>query len=408
VNQVLRQSALEMPEPTEWVTQPVRDVPVPPPLPPAPVHPEDTYAMAFATAASHSRVPAAVPDGVWSIRWELPLASSPGYVLQAGDRAIAFGGGRWELFDLAGKAIASGRYTTSMVSANAPSNRFYFVDENNFLLAHQLSSGRLEFMFPVTYGETFIRPHLFQNGRRILWTAYERDTYPHAPQRAPRSLVEMRELGDKLETDAIGLLFSLTADVRLYLATRVVSSAALGDEIVLAVPGAIYRASDALEPRTVMETESAAEPLGLSLDETRRIYLVTKQSEDRTLWIIAPDGRRAVVPLAREWGDFIAPPVVGYDHRVFLVTGSRAVAFGPDGKLQWDVPPGGHIAGVTVSADGILLLSAGARIVGLNPKGESRVLRDFEGDSLSTPPVLMPSGQMLVASAKKLYCLIAR
>lgn len=404
---ILRQVALETPEPTSWTDQKVADAAALPPLAKAEPDPGASYSMPFATAASHSRLPSAVPPGTWRIRWELPVASAPAYVLQAGPRAIAVGGGRWELFDLSGRAIRKGSYTSSLVSAHEASGLFFFVDENNFLLAHRLSSGEREFMTAVTYGETFVRPHLFRHEQRILWSAYERDTYPHSPGRPPRSLIEMRELSPKTETDSFGLLFSLTDDARLYLATRQLSTAALGKQVVAAIPGAVLFASDRLEPQRRLLTETA-EPAGLALDETGRVYLVAQQGEDRTLWIITPQGQRLRLPLSRDWGPFLAPPIIGLDHRVFLVTAGRALCFAPDGKLLWENIPGASIAGAAVAADGTLLVSAGARVLGISAAGQARVLRDFEGDSLTTPPVLTRSGELLVASRQKLYSLLAR
>jgi hypothetical protein len=122
--------------------------------------------------------------------------------------------------------------------------------------------------------------------------------------------------------------------------------------------------------------------------------------------VLTPDGSRtATRPLNPEYGAPIAPPAIGYDHAIHVVTADAIVALTADGQPLWERRPAGRIAGAGVSTDGRVLLTAGRELQAYDEKGEREVLfRSAEG-SLVTPPVMSAAGEIFVATADTLVCL---
>jgi hypothetical protein len=174
-----------------------------------------------------------------------------------------------------------------------------------------------------------------------------------------------------------------------------------GETLAVAVPNHVYLVNGAL--KVFADLTGAFVPLALSRDEAG-LCLVVQTGEEQSLWFLTEKGER-LVDVRLEAGSLpLMPPVIGYDGRMFAVSTGSVTAVDPDGRLAWrrslEATPGGAV----VTPDGTLVLSAGRDLLAIDEKGETTTLFRFE-DDLVTPPVLSDRGEILVASARKLFCL---
>jgi hypothetical protein len=128
----------------------------------------------------------------------------------------------------------------------------------------------------------------------------------------------------------------------------------------------------------------------------------------RVLWIITPRGEHmAEVELPAAMSKLTAPPLIGYDHRVYVVSPARILCVGPDGKTIWDKHASG-VVGASVTADGQLLVADGSDVVVFSSEGRPRRLADVTPETLSTAPIVLGSGEIVVASEKTVFVIGSR
>jgi hypothetical protein len=401
--EVQRQVTIEEPLKVEPPVTTIKSATVPPP---AKATARSDYLMPFGNASMNSRLPGQLPAGTLKAAWTAPL--KPGmpasFVVQGGDRALAEGSGLWQLFDNAGKGVGEGRYGSSHVVLDPPNSLFYFLDTNNFIAAFRTGNASRLFITSPSFGETFARTLLTRKGNRFVVAGVEQQGFPHRPTEANLSVVEYFDLADKMEIDSSGLLFSLTASGKFLVHTTKLKAAMYGDTVALAVPGRVLISSSDMKMKRALEGDF--EPLMLSADEAGRLYMIVTSGGTRQLWILTAEGALAgTLALKTEWDTFIAPPAVGYDHRVYLVTKAWAICADAAGKLLWEKPVGGSAAGAAVTTDGHLVVTAGAEVASFDAQGTRKVLHTLSGDSFSTPAVVTARGEVLAASRSRLYCL---
>ena len=148
-------------------------------------------------------------------------------------------------------------------------------------------------------------------------------------------------------------------------------------------------------------------PHALSMDESGRVYLLCTVDHRQQLWIVAPSGEYSSVPMPGGVSPFHRAPIVGYDHRVHVLSLNGIVTVDAAGQLDWHFDASGRVAGATVSADGQLIAAIGDSILAFNPKGESRVLCRFPGEQLMASPVLGSAGELYGLTDRRLHCLRA-
>jgi outer membrane protein assembly factor BamB len=100
-----------------------------------------------------------------------------------------------------------------------------------------------------------------------------------------------------------------------------------------------------------------------------------------------------------------APPVVGFDHTVYLITPHRLVAIDTAGATRWDQSEEGEVAGAGVTPEGNLIVAAGANLFAYDAAGKRTRLFNVPDDVLVTAPVIDEKGNLLVAGRRRLYCL---
>jgi hypothetical protein len=406
VVEVLHQVTVEEPVAVNFRPVPIRPdgaAAVPPKAQPLP-----DYPMPCGNPEQNSRLPGTLAAGAWTVRWQATLNSSftANHVVQAADRVLTEGGGLWQLYSASGSPVSQGRYNASHVVLDAAHALFYFIDKDNFLTALHLGDAKRLFMTSPSFGDNFVRPLIARRNDRFVLVGVEMETGPHRPTPPNLSVLEYYDLARELKTDETGLLFSLTATGKLLVKTTRLVAAIHGDTVAFAAPNCVFLSTSDMKPKSAYTGDF--EPVALSLDETGRIHLVVNRSGRRALLILSPDGAQAgEYSLRPDMGELTAPPILGYDHRVFLVSAYRAVALDPAGKELWEAVFTGRAAGACVTADGHLLVSAGNQVTAFDAQGGASVLHAFQGESLTSPPVLTAKQELLVTSKSRLYCLKA-
>src|SRR5262249_43624478 len=118
------------------------------------------------------------------------------------------------------------------------------------------------------------------------------------------------------------------------------------------------------------DLKDSFEPIRMSLDETGRIYLVVRVKGQPALWLLTSKGERQLsVPLPVDLQYLLTPPVIGYDHRVFLCAPNHLVAIGPDGRRAWEQTPKQAMGGISATADDQLLVADGRELAVFDATG---------------------------------------
>ena len=394
---------LQTPDKVDAPVAPIRDVAAGA-LPAAASQDGSAYPRALANAALNARVTAILPRA-YRERWkaEHGLRETPQAALCASGRVLVYGGGSWRLLDDRGKSVAQGSYGSGPIVLDAGNNLFYTVNANGYLVAIKLADGVLLFRHSLDYADNLVRPLVARIGDRLLAGGSELRSYPET--RVPPSLTafEFIDLDAPLRTNDSGSVLSLKDSGVLEVSTSRVWSAIAGSELVFAVSGRVYWASTNLKVKSAVEGDF--EPLSLSLDESARAYLLVESGGGMRLWVLARDGHRTVdypVPLPQR--DLVAPPAIGYDHRIFLVGAHLVVALDSAGKLLWERPVAGRVQGASVTPDGRLLVGAGNELLAVGADGETTVLYRLP-EPLSAAPAIILNREILAVSAKTIYCL---
>lgn len=384
----------------------IRPVETPPPAPPRATPGIESlgYLRPFGNDRLNSRLGGRLPEaGAWKIRrqTDLPQGSSPLWVLQGGDRILVQEPIQWHLFDADGQLIHKGPLGASNVFLDPANSSFYAADVYGYVRARRLDDGADWFRIEVYFGRDCKRTLIARRDRRLVIAGTDILVNPHGGERPNIAVVETQELGDPIQPESNGFLITKRVG-ELIRKSSLMLVALDNDTIIISTPGRIHLAN--LNMRISAEFDGQFEPVSMSLDETGRIYLVVKTGGRTALWLLSPRGERLlsfVFPPDMEVS--AVPPIVGYDHRAFIIGSDRLLVVNTDGKLAW--VRGGRVAGAAVTADDQLLVSDGSELAAYDAQGKRRVLYDFKGEVLSTPPVLTAGGDLLVASPRHLFVL---
>jgi outer membrane protein assembly factor BamB len=281
---------------------------------------------------------------------------------------------------------------------------FYGISPDAYFAAYNLEDGKVAFDFLPAFGDKYSRIHVARHGSRMVIAGVERDLDPHRVTRPQQSLVQVVELGSPPKADELGFLSTLLPVGTLRIPEPLLFAASSNDVIVAARTNEIYVMDWNLNVHAALE--SVFKPHAISLDETGRIYLLADDARSWFLMLLKQGGDRIYTfELPRGTVPSATPPIIGYDHSVYILSSRRVFSVGPNGKQQWSVTTTGNVAGAVVTADNLLLTAEGNEIATYDSKGERKVL--FQGDSFVTAPILNSSGELLVASKAALYCLSA-
>jgi outer membrane protein assembly factor BamB len=227
------------------------------------------------------------------------------------------------------------------------------------------------------------------------------------PPEEMKSTVDAVNVPEPVQTSSMGTLRVKSPGKILYLPTDQVQFAATDQILAAASPNRVYIVDWDLQVPRVLD--GAFEPVTMSLDEAGRIYLAVKRKgKPDELWLFTQEGTLVYTfEFPAGTPALTAPPIVAYDHRVYLTAGSQILALGADGRLDWSRSAAAPVAAVALP-DGRLLTAEGEWIAVWDAAGKRTALFQAPGEGFETAPVPTASGDILAATGAHLYCLGVR
>ncbi len=394
---------------TEVEVQPLRVATHPEDFSPAPPTIATGPTQPFGGARQDGRLGAALGDPravTWVQRFATPLLpdTRAHSVLQHGD-AILVQASRWQLFDRDGALRSDGRGGPGPLVISAADETFRWVNHQGSLVAAALSTGDELWAHGLHHGGGALYPFLAVDGDRSVVVSADRFVDPEAEHPpTPTLAVEVITVGSPVEVSAGGNLRSAASPGALTTASDGDVIGAFGEDVVVvAWRDHLLTLGVDLSVRRVLG--GTFEPRALSLGEGGRVYFIARTADGPQLWMLNAAGEQVfAVALPDEAADTQVPPIVSPDHRVFVVTGQRIVAFAPDGEWLWEFVPGGtpHAA---VTADGWLLVAVNQSLGVLDGDGRGVSIYAETRGTFRTPPVLTADGEILIATESSLVCL---
>jgi hypothetical protein len=362
------------------------------------------YTRRFGNIRSDSRV-LQLADGRYAIAWSKEInITKPDLLLHGAGRLAVQGGGRWLLFSDTGSPVGEGDYGPSDISIDDRAGLLTFVNRLSFVQAHRLSDAKFLFRFSLTYSDLFGRPLLARIGDRMYAVGVEAQAFPHRPKPPNRSLIEFKQIGAPLNISKEGDLLSLTDESRIEIASAELRVAADEQTIVFSTPGCLYIAALDLNVQKAFTGDFRVEMM--SRDERQRTYSVMlAPGGQRMIQVINDAGEVQVqVPLDTRYGPPIAPPAIGYDHRIYYAGRSMVAAFTHEGQVLWE-HPARDCHGIGVMPSGAVLVSTGSRLLRCKSSADPDVVFEFPREKIATAPVVSGSNEVFVATEAHVYCL---
>ncbi len=372
------------------------------PLPRAAVPHDSSAVRRFVNDRLNSRAAfglgAAPSPGCFRVAWQSDLEDWPMFLLSSADRLVVVGDNILQMFDHQGRLIGK-RFNPGGSAAIDPELGFLYCRSFEGLLeAVRLKDGKSAFRISFN-GD--VAPFIARRGRRMVVFKFyqikgtEDPTPPH-----PFSL-EMIEFRDGRfrknfdEKDGPVTVEELGGPMGMV--------AMDGEAIIFADRNRIWRADLNLNICRILEGSFTAG--AMALDEAGRIYLRELGYGKDHLWIITPEGEEmTAVEIPASMPDMAYPPIVDYDHRVFILAADRVLAYAAGGELLWEARTPGKPVGAAATADDYLLVSTKQALIALDGKGNLTTLHEF-AEELTTPPILTAPGRIVVGSSSRLYCM---
>ncbi len=379
------------------------------PVPTAPPGAGDDFVRSYANDQLNSRVNVALPPGRWKIAWkaDLPNRCSSSRLLHQGERILVCGPVEWYLYDGAGNHLQTGSVAPGGVTLDTARGLYYMMNKLGYLVARKLSDGALYFLMGVDFGNNFMHPFVAPRKRFLLATGIELQRNPHDLPPELSSL-QLMDLGEQPEVSRDQVLKSFHTVKTLKRKSAKLFGALNGNTFVIATEDRIYFADTDLNIRKVLSGSFA--PLAMSLDERGNMYMIALSRNSMTALLAStPEGELFCArELRGAFSGTVTPPIVGFDHSIYLLFRERVQAFAPDGLLLWNEYAGGEIGGAVVTPDGSLVVAVGPALECFNKEGERTILQTFPNEALCSQPLLTSGGSILIATEEKLCCLVTQ
>ncbi len=397
---------------TEMAVRPIQVATLPETFEPGvPRSPAVAPTQPFGDSRQSGRLDASLGDPravVWSPRFAAPLLpDTRAHSVFAHGDAIVVQAGVWQLFGTDGRLRGAGPAGTGPVAVSPTDRTLRWVDLHGRLTAATLDTGEPIWTHGLFHGDGATYPFLAVRGEHAVVIGADRFVNPEGLFRPePTLAVEAITVNQPLSIAAGGILESVTSPGALT-APRDggdVFGAAGDDNIVVAWRDHVMTLDFDLTPHSVRS--GTFEPRAVSVGDAGRTYLIVRTADGPRLWMLNAEGEQvfsAVLP--DEANETLVPPIVSPDHRVFVVTSKRIVAFSPIGDRLWEFAPAQGRPYASVTADGWLLVVVDQVLGVLDAEGRGTSLFAAPGEVFRTAPVLTPEGEILLASERSLLCL---
>lgn len=358
----------------------------------------------YVNEARNSRLAEVLPgERHWTVasKERLDAGFRPREIMMSGDRVLLAGSGEWALFNLDCQLRAAGQ-AKGAVTIDSRSGLFHVPDNTGTVSARRLGDGGEAYAIPLTLGEEYEPFFIAPREQRLVVVSLEQQLDAHAPEPAEHAMMEVIDLGDPPQADPEGLLSSAACAADLLMKTQELLVAGDSQSLCVALEDTVYRIDFDLRIRSTIQ--GAFTPIAMSLDDDGWIHLLVESEHGVSLWLMNNDGALAATTVLGEVARGTAtPPVLGYDHSVYLLAADRVIAVRPDHTLAWEYRPEGFIAGATVSANNQLIVTSGSEISVFDPMGLSRAIWHLESEELRTPAVISEDGALYFATDQCLY-----
>ncbi len=388
-------------------TLPIEDAPAPPPSGRAEPDP-GAITRPFLNDRMNSRALFALDaKGLEELsRVALDPLFGPRHVLLSGERLAVVGGGPILLLErdltVAGKITGIAEEPV----LHAGDGLVYSTYPEGELAAFHLDDGRAAYTATLSFGWDYARPWFTRRDGRVLLLGIEEMVDPGAERMPEFVTVEVLDLGHPVVAGLGDVLTSSTEVAARKRKGEQILAAAHGERVVVGVEDHLILFDWDLHAHGDFHGEFT--PVRLSLDEEGTMHVCVEErgaDPGPSLWVVQPDGRRTL-RLRLEWPceRLLAPPVIGYDHTIHLVTAKSVVAVDGGGEVKWVRPARASFAGAVALPDGRLLVADGAELAAFDAEGTRSAL--FEADApLATPPLPIDAGRVAVATETALILL---
>ena len=370
---------------------------------------EDLYTRPYADNELNSRSPVFISNKLWDIKWQTAIDPFfPGkFILTAGSNFIIQAADRWYLLDSEGELKGKDFIGNSDIVFDPERKLFYYADRFGNISAINLSSAKRLFSMQVHGLEDVERKYFCRIDHNFLLAEKSENKNPHDPSPLSFIYLEVYAVDDPPIVENGNLTSYKELSHTYYYTDQVVAASDL-KHFVYSIENKLIIAGPNL--KTEAEFEDEFRPVTLSLDESGRIYMTVINNQNKlALRVISADGNLLVdteIPVEDQLNSI--PPIIGYDHGIYIVFDNQVFSFTENGNLKWQTFTDGKTGGAIVTLDNRLLLSEGSTISQFDENGERQFIFQFPGEKITTSPVITKNKDIIVTTEGNIYLLVPR
>ncbi|MBM3784318.1 MAG: hypothetical protein FJW30_08145 [Acidobacteria bacterium] len=371
------------------MSQPIPIVHVPelPALPPAEPPAAGGSPRAYVNARNNGRSGCLFTGGTLSGQCGLPGSLQPLWVLARGAEALAAGRSQWLL--ASGETPLAGGICSGL---DAELGGLTLVTEPDSHLAVRYGSSVAGTVL-LGGGPGYARTFLHSTGPGIVAaSAFQRmDVLAKTVPSLAR--LETLRVEDPPRCE-YGRLTNVTPLAALEFADPRLEVAVHNEFVVAAYRGAI----DIMDFGLLVRRRLLGEfhPLGMSVDETGRMYLVVDTPEGRRLWVVTIGGQ--CVETEIDANAFARPPMVDSRHRAVIHSPAGLACYQPGAGQVWRHAGGGRVAGAVQMRDDSVLAATGEGLIRIDAGGRAELVVRSDWGAPVTAPALASDGVAVFAT----------
>ena len=371
---------------------------------------QDGALAGFTNVYRNSRLPAALPvSTAWSpfARRSIGEDFLPDGLLATDEKVVLSTALGLLVYDNEGEPVG-GLINSLSVPVMAPAlSHVLFIDRNSYLAGHPLADDAVDFKLSPTFGNTYRRDLITFAGKNLILIGQKVIPVLENPDADPvkaEACIDVWEWNSDPTADEDGYATNLSGLRSLGINSDNVVAAVTGESLALAVTDNLCLLDGNINMLACLTGRFT--PVAMSGDEDGYVYIISAGERANRLMVVDSEGQLVTssgIPGPGPKG--YMPPIVGYDHTVYIPVEDRILVFDALGRHGTDLPVSPQFAGAVVTVDGTLMVSDGERVLAFpgNADSDPLVIAEFKGEQLRTAPVLLKSGVIWVATNKHLY-----
>jgi len=326
----------------------------------------------------------------------------PDLLLVKGDAVFIRGRINWSLQRENGNQLATGIRGKGEPCLDSEKQLLINFSHNGLMQGFDLNNGNEKFFATLFMANDFYRSYVNRIRDQIIVGGYELplsggSESPHVPEIAA---VETWKL-PKLSTDRTPQEIPEFYIDPIVLGTPEVLIASYSDTIVVTENQRILFATQSLSVYSAIHIN--CEPVAMSVDGAGWVHLVCKVNNSLELWVLNQQGQRKLkiaLPKVEEV-DSIQPPIIGYDHTVYLIFDDKLMRVSIDGNSE--IVPIPDFVGAITTVDNMLLIATKTELKSLLKNRGMESLMSFKGEEIISAPQFSDDGRLWLATDKNIY-----